>query len=151
MTAPLPATRRRLVAQLVTAAVISGWIATLTVPPLLLLRERSGWLERLGGPEQQGHWEDFRRDMARQSGRDGPVQRKVPKSPEPPVRVWLRDHAALAVTAWILFVGVLGGFFSLLVVGVLRGDGRPSLAEDHAGGQRDHQEEDQRDGKNTKQ
>ena len=48
-----------------------------------------------------------------------------------------------------LWAAMRRGF--LLVVGVLRGDGRPSLAEDHAGGQRDHQEEDQRDGKNTKQ
>jgi len=137
----------------VTAVVVSAWLVTLAVPPVLLVWGRAGWLEELGRPEQQAHWDEFRRDMAEQSGRTGPVQRKVPKSPEPPVRVWLRDHAALAVSAWVLFVGVLGGFFSLLVVGALGGGGAGdrSLAEHHSGGQRDHDEKDQRDAENAKQ
>jgi hypothetical protein len=137
--------------RLVTVAVIAGWISALAVPPVLLLRARQAWLERLDRPEEQTRWDEFRRDMVRQTGREGPVQRKVPKSAEPPARVWLRDHASLAVTAWILFVGVLGGVFSLLVAGVMRGDGRPSLAQDQPGREGDHDEQDQRDAENTKQ
>lgn len=137
----------------VTALVVSAWLVTVAIPPVLFVRGRAGWLEELDRPEQQAQWDEFRRDMAEQSGRAGPVQRKVPKSAEPPVRVWLRDHAALAVSAWVLFVGVLGGFFSLLVVGALRGEagGDRSLAQDQSGRQRDHDEEDQRDAENTKQ
>ncbi|MFM7292419.1 MAG: hypothetical protein ACKOWG_15295 [Planctomycetia bacterium] len=107
-----------------TTAVIGAWLAALIVPPTLLLQARSGWLEQLERPEAQAEWDAFRRDMGRQSGRDGPVQRKVPKSVEPPARVWLRDYFQLAVMAWVLFVGVLGGFFCLLVAGTAgRGDG----------------------------
>jgi hypothetical protein len=101
--------------------VVAIWLAALVLPPVMLLRARAGWLEQLDRPEAQSHWDVFRRDMRQQSDRDGPVQRKVPKSAEPPARVWLRDYFRLAVVAWVLFVGVLGGFFSLLVAGVLRG------------------------------
>ena len=94
------------------------WLVSLIGPPLLLMRVREAWLIRLDEPRVQADWEAFREDMRRQSGRDGPVQRKVPRSAEPPARVWLRDHMALAVVAWVLFAGFLGGFFSLLAVGV---------------------------------
>ncbi len=103
------------------AAVVALWLAALILPPVFLFRARADWLAQMDRPEAQSQWDEFRRDMRQQSGRDGPVQRKVPKSAEPPARVWLRDYFRLAVVAWVLFVGVLGGFFSLLVIGVLRG------------------------------
>lgn len=103
-----------------TALVLVAWLGAMVVPPVLLLRARKDWLRQWERPETQSDWDGFRRDMRQQSGRDGPVQRKVPKSAEPPARVWLRDFFPLAVTAWVLFVGVLGGFFALLVAGVLR-------------------------------
>jgi hypothetical protein len=104
-----------------TALVVAGWLAALIVPPTLLWRTRADWLTQLDRPGAQSDLDAFRRDMRQQSGRDGPVQRKVRKSAEPPARVWLRDYFILAVVAWVLFVGVLGGFFCLLVAGVLRG------------------------------
>jgi hypothetical protein len=104
-----------------TAAVVAMWLASLILPPVLLSRIRADWLAQLDRPEAQSNWDTFRRDMRQQSDRSGPVQRKVPKSAEPPARVWLRDYFRLAVVAWLLFVGVLGGFFCLLVAGVLRG------------------------------
>lgn len=151
MTARATASGRPLFARAVVAAVTCCWLTALVVPPVLFVRTRDAWMRQLDQPEQQGHWDAFRRDMARQAGRDGPVQRKVPRSAEPPARVWLRDHAALAVTAWLLFVGVLGGFLCLLVAGVLRSDHRPSLAEDESRRHRDEHEDDQRDAENTKQ
>lgn len=109
-----------------TALVVAGWLAALIVPPTLLWRTRADWLAELDRPEAQSNWDAFRRDMRQQSGRDGPVQRKVRKSAEPPARVWLRDYFVLAVVAWVLFAGVLGGFFCLLVAGVLRGTSPPA-------------------------
>jgi hypothetical protein len=136
---------------IVTAAVIAAWLATLIVPPALLLQARSGWLEQLERPEAQAGWDAFRRDMRRQSGRDGPVQRKVPKSVEPPARVWLRDYFQLAVMAWVLFVGVLGGFFCLLVAG-MAGRGRgPSLTQQQARRQHDDDQQHERDAENTEE
>jgi len=139
-------------------AVAAVWLAAVIVPPVMLLRARADWLQQLDRPEAQAEWDEFRRDMRQQSGRDGPVQRKVPKSAEPPARVWLRDYFRLAVVAWVLFAGVLGGVFSLFVVGVLRGaaggmsgpvaHGR-SLAQDKSCGHRDDEKQHERDADDT--
>lgn len=140
--------------------VVAVWLAALVLPPVLLLRARADWLQQWDRPEAQAGWEAFRRDMRQQSGRDGPVQRKVPKSAEPPVRVWLRDYFQLAVVAWVLFTGVLGGVFSLFVVGVLRGAaggasvGRAvatSLAQDQSCRQRNDDKQHDRDADDTKE
>jgi len=140
--------------KLATVALVAVWLGTLVVPPVLLLRVRHSWLEQLDRPEEQAHWDEFRSDMRRQSGRDGPVQRKVPKSVEPPMRVWLRDYVQLALVAWVLFVGVLGGFFCLLVAGVLRGAesraaNQPSLAQDQSCGQHNDHKKHDRDAENA--
>jgi hypothetical protein len=145
-----------------TAAVVAAWLAALILPPVFLLQTRADWLAQLDRPEAQSNWDTFRRDMRQQSGRDGPVQRKVPKSAEPPARVWLRDYFRLAVVAWVLFVGVLGGFFCLLVAGVLRGatprlsaapsgaaPSSASLSEDQPRRHHDDDKQHERDAENT--
>lgn len=145
-----------------TAAVVAAWLAALILPPVFLLQTRADWLAQLDRPEAQSNWDTFRRDMRQQSGRDGPVQRKVPKSAEPPARVWLRDYFRLAVVAWVLFVGVLGGFFCLLVAGVLRGatprlsaapsgaaPSSASLSEDQPRRHDDDDKQHERDAENT--
>lgn len=141
-----------------TASVLGVWLAALILPPVMLFRARVAWLQQLEQPEAQSDWDAFRRDMKQQSGRDGPVQRKVPKSVEPPARVWLRDYFRLAVVAWVLFVGVLGGFFSMLVAGVLRGAGgrtgggpagAASLAQEQPCRQHNDEKQHERDGDDT--
>jgi hypothetical protein len=138
--------------------IVAVWLAALILPPVLLLRARADWLEQWDRPEAQSQWDAFRHDMRQQSGRDGPVQRKVPKSAEPPIRVWLRDYFQLAVVAWVLFMGVLGGFFTLLVFGVLRGAAggtgsrqacATSLAQDQPCSQRNDDKQHERDADDT--
>lgn len=102
-----------------TAAFLFAWCAALIGPPAALLRWRETRLAVLADPAAQADWDVFRDDMRRQSGRDGPVQRKVPRSAEPPERVWLRDYVGLAITAWVTLVGVLGGFLGLTLRGLL--------------------------------
>jgi hypothetical protein len=106
--------------RLAVATVLALWCGLLIGPPVAFLRWRDVRLPQLANPTTQADWDGFREAMRRESGREGPVQRKVPKSVEPPELVWLRDYAALAVTAWIAFVGILGGFLGLLVLGMLR-------------------------------
>lgn len=139
--------------------VVAVWLAALVLPPVLLLRARAEWLQQWDRPQAQLQWDEFRHDMRQQSGRDGPVQRKVPKSAEPPARVWLRDYFQLAVVAWVLFTGVLGGFFTLLVVGVLRGaagrvsggrEDATSLAQNQSRGHRNDEKQHERDADDTK-
>ncbi|MFM8734110.1 MAG: hypothetical protein ACKOC8_02805 [Pirellulales bacterium] len=131
---------------LLTAAVVAAWLTLVAGPPAALLAWRGQRLATLTGPEAQAEWDAFRADMRRQSGRDGPVQRKVPKSAEPPELVWLRDHVPLAVVAWLTLGGVLGGFLAVLVLGVARDR---SAAEDQPTGQGDDEEQHQRDAQHT--
>jgi len=100
-------------------------VLALLGPPTLILRARSGWIEQLQSPEAQATWDVFRDEMRQQAGREGPVQRKVPKSAEPPLLVWLRDYLWLAIGAWALFSSVLCFFTSVLVMGVVRGVNSP--------------------------
>ncbi len=104
----------------VVAAFLLGWGTLMIVPPLFLVVNREAWLARLEAPAVQEDWEDFRRAMRAESGAEGPVgpvQRKVPKSAEPPIRVWLRDYLPLAITAWVVLGGTLGGFLGMMIVG----------------------------------
>jgi len=128
--------------RLLAGALIAGWLAAVAVPPLALVAWRDRRLADVASPEAQAEWDAFRADMRRQSGRDGPVQRKVPKSAEPPELVWLRDYLWLAITAWVTLVGVLGGFLAAIALGLARAS---SAAKDGAAGDRHHQEQHERD------
>jgi len=104
-------------------ALVIAWAAALGLPPVLLARWRSERLVQLPDPSVQAEWTEFREAMKKQADRSGPVQRKVPKSEEPPELVWLRDYFWLAVAAWVVLGGVLGAFLALVVLGVARGPG----------------------------
>jgi hypothetical protein len=135
--------RRLSAATLATLVFAAFWIAVLALPPVVLMRSRAVWLERLEKPEAQHDWDQFRDAMRQQTGRQGPVQRKVPKSPEPPLRVWLRDYVWLAIAAWLVLGGVLGGFTAMLVRGAL-------LAKNHPGRCDDDEKQDRRNSEHAK-
>ena len=121
---------------------ITCWLAAVAVPPLALVAWRDHRLAEVSSPEAQAEWDAFRADMRRQSGRGGPVQRKVPKSAEPPELVWLRDYLLLAIAAWVTLVGVLGGFLVAIAVGLTRA---ASTTKDGASGDRHDQKQHERD------
>lgn len=104
----------------VVIAVVAGWLAAVALPPAALSVWRAKRLAELSEPGVQAEWDKFRDAMRKESGRDGPVQRKVPKSAEPPELVWLRDYFSLAVMAWVVLMGVLGGFVAALVMGLAK-------------------------------
>lgn len=104
--------------RIVSIAIITAWLAVVAGPPVALSIWRVGRLAELSEPGVQAEWDKFRAAMKKESGTEGPVQRKVPKSAEPPELVWLRDYFSLAVMAWMVLMGVLGGFVAALVMGV---------------------------------
>lgn len=106
--------------RVLTAIVAAAWLATIVAPPLTLAWWRTGRLAQLADPEVQADWNSFREAMRRESDGSGPVQRKVPRSQEPPELVWLRDYFWLAVAAWVLLGGTLGGCLAAFVLGAAR-------------------------------
>lgn len=119
MTSPIPP--RRTLTNLLLGAFVGFWVALVAVPPVAFMRWRDTRLGELSTSPAQAEWDRFRADMQAQSGERGPVRRKVPRSPEPPERIWLRDYPLVVVAAWVIFVGLLG-----IVIGfMLRGAVRP--------------------------
>lgn len=118
--------------------------AALAVPPWIFVRWREGRLAELARPEVQADWDAFRDRMRRESGRAGPVQRKVPKSAEPPEVVWLRDYWRLAIAAWVVFVGLAAAFTAMLARAAAA-----SAAEDRPRRHGDHEKQHQRDAQDT--
>ena len=109
------------------AAFVLGWLGVVTVPPVVFLRWRHARLTAISSTAAQADWDRFRTDMRSQSGSAaGPVRRKVPRSEEPPERIWLRDYPHVVVTAWIVFVGLLGAVIGSLLRGALAGRMTPT-------------------------
>lgn len=134
------------------AALAAVWLAILVVPPAILLGQRAAWLAALEQPEAQAGWDEFRNAMREQTGREGPVQRKVPKSLEPPLRVWMRDYVWLAITAWIMLGGTLGVCTSAFIVGAATTTaGAPSASKNQAARERDDKKQDDGDAEDAEQ
>ena len=93
---------------------VVAWLAFISLPPIGLSMLRQQLLLWQSSPTAQQEWDRFRAAMREESTGAGPVRRKVPKSAEPPLKVWLRDYFVLAIAAWILFGSVV-----FLVTGVL--------------------------------
>lgn len=121
---PTPAPSGRLAAAAM-ALFAATWLVVVAVPPVLFLGWREARLAEISAPASQAEWDRFRAAMRAESEGRGPVQRKVPRSAEPPERVWLRDFPHVVVAAWVIFVGVLGAVIGWLLRGALRAPNRP--------------------------
>lgn len=85
---------------------------------------RLSLLARLDTPAAHQQWETWRNEAQRQAEGGGPVQRRVPKSPEPPTLVLLRDYYGVCVAGAWLFTTLLFAVLVLVVRGVAGAAGR---------------------------
>ncbi|MAV36653.1 MAG: hypothetical protein CMJ59_14500 [Planctomycetaceae bacterium] len=74
--------------------------------------------------EAQAAWNRWRQEAARQAQGEGPVQRRVPKSAQPPIAVLMSQHFPVCVTAAITLGSALFGTFMFLIRGVWRDSSR---------------------------
>ena len=100
---------------------LSVYAALILILTWGLFRARHNALTALGTEQAHGDWQQWR-DAAREQNRSaGPVQRRVPKSEEPPALVLLRDHFA---TSWLILAILTSLVFASLmwmIRGVLSG------------------------------
>jgi hypothetical protein len=68
----------------------------------------------------QEAWQQWKRDAGNKDGRLGPVQRREPKSDEPPGLVLLRDHFPAVVISILVFYTCMFGFALFLAKGMAR-------------------------------
>jgi hypothetical protein len=102
-------------------ASLTVWIACCILGTWGLSRARSWASEHKAAPATQAAWDQWRAEAARQADGEGPVQRRRPKSAEPPSVVLLRDYYSMCVAALVLFSGVLSFTFCYLVFGAFDG------------------------------
>jgi hypothetical protein len=62
---------------------------------------------QLATPKSVADWREWRDDVRQLQDQPGPVQRRVPKSSEPPALVMMRDHFAVSLLAAVLFSTML--------------------------------------------
>jgi hypothetical protein len=75
----------------------------------------------------QEAWQTWKRDAANKDGRLGPVERREPKSDEPPGLVLLRDHFPAIVISLVVFYTCLFAFAMLLAKGMARSGPRNDI------------------------
>lgn len=66
-----------------------------------------------------GDWQVWREEVKHQEEHLGPVQRRVPKSAEPPALVLMRDYFGVSMTGAILFSTLLYWIMAWFVTGAL--------------------------------
>ena len=70
-------------------------------------------------PESIADWQSWRDDVSRQQENPGPVQRRVPKSDEPPALVLMRDYFGVSLVGAVFFTSLLYAVGSWFVAGAL--------------------------------
>ncbi|MGC4006197.1 MAG: hypothetical protein QM811_25005 [Pirellulales bacterium] len=83
---------------------------------------RDAWIDEFAAPDVRASWDQFRKDAKAQTGEagTGPVKRREPKSPEPPLLVLLRDHFPVIQAATVIFGSAVLIFFAIVVRGITR-------------------------------
>jgi hypothetical protein len=92
----------------------------MTVVVWSLLSARSWALANLATPQSIEQWQTWRDDVQDQQAQAGPVQRRVPRSAEPPALVLMRDYFGVSLIGAVLFATVLYWVVAWLVAGIMQ-------------------------------
>lgn len=102
--------------------------AVLMVAVFLGLRQARDWSASTYGVDAaRSDWQEFRDDVARDAPQ-APVQRRVPRSAEPPALVLMRDYFTECLVISLVLTSALYGTIAFFVLGVLSGP--PTLADE---------------------
>ena len=75
----------------------------------------------LSSPKAISAWQTWREDVREQQANHGPVERRIPKSDEPPALVLMRDYFVVLMVGALLFSSVLYWIMAWFVTGILKG------------------------------
>jgi hypothetical protein len=107
-------------AVLLTALFATGWG---------LVHARQWAFDVYGSQQSQTEWDDWRSDVQKQVDRPATVQRRVPKSQEPPALVLMRDYFPICFAGAIGLTAVLTGTFLWFVRGAIQSGHAPAHDE----------------------
>ena len=99
---------------------VSGYVVILALIVAALFQARRTAVRQLSTPSSVANWQKWRDDVRRAQDHPGPVQRRVPKSSEPPALVLMRDYFAVSLVGAILFCSTLYWVIAWFVSGALQ-------------------------------
>jgi hypothetical protein len=97
----------------------AGYVAVLTAVCWSVNSARQWALAELGTPASTAEWKAWREDVRAEQGKPVAIQRRVPKSAEPPALVLARDYFAVVLVASIVFSTLLYWVLAWLIAGAL--------------------------------
>jgi len=84
------------------------------------VRKCRDWaVSQLATPKSIADWQAWREDVRTNQDKSIGVQRRVPKSAEPPALIMMRDHFAVSMIGAVLFSSALYWVFAWFVMGIL--------------------------------
>ena len=95
-----------------------GYVALFVAVVWWLFAARDWAQAELSKPESTAAWEVWREDVKADQSRPAPVQRRVPKSIEPPALVLTRDYFGVSLTGAVLFSSLLYWVIAWFVTGI---------------------------------
>ena len=91
------------------------YLAAMAIIVWQLVRIRDRQLAGSHDPQAQADWDAWRTAAAAQAGSGGTVERRGPKTAEPPLRVLMRDHFGSMIFGGLLAGTALFGLLMFLV------------------------------------
>ena len=98
----------------------AGYLLLVIAVVGLLTAARSWTLRNLNRAEARSDWQMWRQAAQEQSGREGPVMRRVPRTAEPPALVLMRDYYGTCVAVALVLLSALYVTLMVMVRGVMR-------------------------------
>lgn len=99
---------------------ILGWILMVCAISVTLLMARRASLASFDTAAARNDWDAWRAAAKEQSIGKGPVQRRIPKSTEPPALVLMRDYFGVSMTVTLVLSTCLYGTLAWMLHGVTR-------------------------------
>jgi len=96
---------------------VIGYAALLAAVVTIMFIVRERILTQFATPEAIAQWQAWREDVRRQQTEHHPVERRVPKSQEPPALLLMRDHFAVSLLGAVLFSSALYGTLAWFAAG----------------------------------
>jgi hypothetical protein len=100
---------------------ILGYVVLIGVVAGTMFWLRQSAIADWSSPKSISDWHAWREDVREQQITRGPVERRVPKSDEPPALVLMRDYFAVMMFGAILFSSLLYWLMAWFVTGIFRG------------------------------
>jgi hypothetical protein len=97
----------------------SGYVALVGVLVGGMFALKQSVTTQYSTPESIADWQSWRADVEQQQGGSGPVQRRPPKSTEPPALVLMRDYFVVSLAGAVFFPSILYWVVAWFVAGAM--------------------------------